>query len=91
MYVDTLCNQLYQQYDFLLRHVPLYSSRRRLIGEIDILAIAGGHCDIYEVKCSYRLSKARRQLKKIKKILSRDSLVRDSFFYCGGARKLVKI
>ena len=79
------------QYDFLLCNVPLYSSRHRRIAEIDILAVAGQYCDIYEVKCSYRLAKAKKQLGKIKKILSRDSFVRDSFFYCGESRKLIKI
>jgi len=89
--VDTLCDRLYSQYDVVLQHVPLYSSRRRCIAEIDILAVAGNCYDIYEVKCSHRLTKARRQLTKIKKILSRDSVVRDSFFYCGGSRLLVKL
>ncbi len=89
--MDALCDRLYSQYDVVLQHVPLYSSRRRCIAEIDVLAVTGNYCDIYEVKCSHRLTKARRQLVKIKKILSRDSIVRDSFFYCGGSRLLVKL
>ncbi|MBI4152044.1 hypothetical protein HY496_03665 [Candidatus Woesearchaeota archaeon] len=91
-YLDDLCHRLGNQYDFLLRNVPLYSSRsKRQVAEIDILAVSGQVCDIYEVKCSYRLAKARKQLGRIKKILSRDSLVRDSYFYWGGARTLIKM
>jgi len=71
--------------------VPLYSKRKRRIAEIDILAINGKYHDVYEVKCSYRIVKARKQLQKIRKILSRHSNVRNAFFYCGSSNKLIKM
>jgi len=72
--------------------VPLYSKRRRLVAEVDILAFEDGFCDIYEVKCSHRISKARRQVRKIKKILSLDSNnVRDGFFFCGESGNLLPV
>lgn len=89
--MDVLFNRLSPRYDFLLRNVLLYSARHRRVAEIDLLGVAGKFCDIYEVKCSYRLTKAKKQLWRIKKILARDSVVRDSFFYCGGSRTLIRI
>jgi len=65
--------------------------RKRLIGEIDILAYKEGYCDVYEVKCSYRISKAKRQMKKIKKILSPLSRVRNCFFFCGESGTLLAV
>lgn len=82
-YVDALCERIQTEYDLILRNVPLYSDKRRLIGEIDVIAYKSGICDIYEVKCSHRISKARRQIAKFKKILSRDSVVHAGYFFCG--------
>jgi len=87
-YMEDLCERLKPRYDILLRNVPLYSKRKRLIGEIDVLAIKEDFCDIYEVKCSYRISKARRQLRKLKKVLSFQSTVRKLFFFCGESNRL---
>lgn len=89
--METLCSMIESKYDLLLRNVPLYSNRNRRIAEIDILAVEGKNQDIYEVKCSHRVVKARHQLQKIRKILSKSSMVRDTFFYCGEAGKLLKI
>jgi hypothetical protein len=87
-YLESLCSEIGPRYDVVLRNVPLYSVRNRLIGEIDVLAIKDNYCDIYEVKCSYRIHKARRQLRKIKKILSLESQVRNLFFFCGASGAL---
>jgi len=61
------------------------------VGEIDILAFKDNYCDIYEVKCSYRKSKAKRQLSKIRKIVSRKSKVRNVFFFCGESGRMEAI
>ena len=90
-YVDTLCERIHADYELLLRNVPLYSNRRRLIGEIDVLAYKEGYCDIYEVKCSHRISKARRQVSKFMKILSQGSKVRSGFFFCGESGALMPL
>jgi len=94
-----LCRRLESEYDSILTHVPLYSfktkrkksNKKRRIAEIDILAINKNYCDVYEVKCSYRIVKAKHQLNKIKKILSSTSKVRNSFFYCGEGDQIIKI
>jgi hypothetical protein len=69
--------------------VPLYSPKKRLVGEIDVLAFKDDVCDIYEVKCSYRIAKAKRQLEKVKKHIEKASPVRNIFFFCGEAESLV--
>ena len=64
-------------------HVPLYSKKQRLVGEIDLLAVKGDYCDIYEVKCSYRIFKARKQLERFRKVMSQETEVRNLYFFCG--------
>jgi len=93
-HVSGLCEKLKPDYDLILRNVPLYvknRKRQRRIAEIDILAINGGYWDIYEVKCSYRITKARMQLNKIRKILYTTSSVRHTYFYCGASDRIIKI
>jgi hypothetical protein len=90
-YVFSLCSTLNALYDKIETHVPLYSSKRRLVGEIDILAFKNGICDIYEVKCSHRISKAKRQLKKLRKLMSLRLKVGKTFFFCGESNVLITI
>ena len=87
-YIEALCGQINPHYDVLLRNIPLYSKRKRLVGEIDVLAIKDDYCDIYEVKCSYRVVKAKRQLLKIRKLLKSQKKVRNSCFFCGESGKI---
>lgn len=80
------------KYDVIYTNVPLYSKKNRLVGEIDILAFRDGYYDIFEVKCSFRLSKAKRQLRKIKKIISSiDTRVNNLFFFCGESGTLTEV
>ncbi|MBR9699439.1 hypothetical protein GOV09_03220 [Candidatus Woesearchaeota archaeon] len=88
-YLEDLFQRLSSQYDIILKNVPLYSKRKRKVAEIDILACRDGVCDIYEVKCSHRITKARKQLRKIEKLLP--SKVRSSFFFCGESGLLTVI
>lgn len=89
--MDVLCEQLQPQYEVLLQGVPLYSKRNRKVAEIDVLAINRNYCDVYEVKCSPRIVKARKQLNKIRKHLSKSSLLRHTYFYCGESEQLFKM
>ncbi len=91
-YVVELKRKLEPDYDFILTHVPFYKRERRkqkLAGEIDLLARKGDWYDIYEVKCSARVTKARKQLKRIKKMSVFD--IRETFFYCGNSALIMKI
>jgi len=92
-YVEALCEQIDPHYDLILKHVPLFTTRRaskkkRLVGEIDILAFKDEFYDVYEVKCSHRITKARKQLERIKKSLKMDRKLRNSYFFCGESGQL---
>ncbi|MBN1793216.1 hypothetical protein JW826_06040 [Candidatus Woesearchaeota archaeon] len=99
-YVEALCRRIEPRYDLILKHIPLYaktrSSKRKrhsarkmsLVGEIDVLAYKGGSCDAYEVKCSYRVLKARKQLTRVRKLLRYEQKIRKSYFYCGESGKI---
>ena len=69
-------------------NVPIRHSKRSL-GEIDIMAKKGDRLDLYEVKCSYRIFKARKQLNRIKRHLNINNA--RSYFYCGSSKLLVTI
>ena len=91
-YVIELKRKLEPDYDLILTHVPLYKQEKRkqkLAAEIDLLARKGDHYDIYEVKCSARVTKARKQLSRIKRISLFD--IREAFFYCGNSALIIKM
>lgn len=74
----------------IYRSLPLFSERNRLIGEIDLVAVNATSVDVFEVKCSFRPVKARKQLLKIKKIFGNDLDV-SVFFYHGDGEQLVRM
>jgi len=84
-YVKELVSLIRPNYDSISTHIFL-SNNKRVIGEIDIVAEKNGKIDVFEVKCSYRIYKARQQLRKIKKYL--DKPINNFFFYCGSANLL---
>ena len=88
--VDSLHRFIRSQYDSTHTHLLIFSKKKRVKAEVDLIGIRGDKVDIFEVKCSYRISKARRQLKKIKKEFSlsqKYNRIR-TFFYCGASREL---
>ncbi len=85
-YVLELKNKIKDSYDSISVNVPLKHSKRSL-GEIDIIARKGNRLDLYEVKCSYRILKAKKQLNRIKKYLNLKNA--GSYFYCGNSKLLV--
>jgi hypothetical protein len=88
--VDALYSRIKPDYDSIQRNVPIYSKRKRLVAEIDILAEKEGKYDVYEVKCSHRIYKAKKQLNKIKKIFHKESKhVKNMYFYCGESKALL--
>ena len=69
IYLENLCEKIKSDYDSVSKNVRLFSKRGRVIAEIDLLATRENSCDAYEVKCSYRITKAKKQLQKIKKLM----------------------
>ncbi|HLD01211.1 MAG TPA: hypothetical protein VJC39_05710 [Candidatus Nanoarchaeia archaeon] len=70
--------------------MPVYSSKRRssILAEIDLLAQNEDCLDVYEVKCSFRITKARKQLTRIKKLMPE---VNRLFFFCGSSGVITQI
>lgn len=87
-YVLELSNKIRNNYDSISVNVPIRHSKRSL-GEIDIMAKKGSRLDLYEVKCSYRIFKARKQLNRIKRHLNINNA--RSYFYCGSSKLLVTV
>ena len=87
-YVLELSSRIKDSYDSLSLNVPIKHEKRSL-GEIDIVAKKGNRLDLYEVKCSYRIVKAKKQLKRIKNILNLKNA--RSYFYCGNSNVLVTV
>ncbi|MDP3765421.1 MAG: hypothetical protein Q8R04_02830 [Nanoarchaeota archaeon] len=87
-YVMELSNSIKDNYDSISVKVPVKHSKRSL-GEIDIVAKKGNRFDLYEVKCSYRILKTKKQLNRIKKYLNLKNA--RSYFYCGNSKLLVTI
>jgi hypothetical protein len=51
-----------------------------------------GRYDIYEVKCSHRFYKARKQLTRIRKLLGKEQKeICNVFFYCGESKLLMNM
>ena len=88
MYLENLCDQIKSDYDSISKNVRLFSKKGRVIAEIDILAIKEDTYDIYEVKCSHRITKARKQLYKIKRLMPHIS---NMFFFCGSSGLLKRM
>jgi len=81
-YVVELRDKIRHKYDSISVNVKV-TGRKRSLGEIDIIARKGKNIDLYEVKCSYRIVKARKQLTRVKRLLNIQHA--RSFFYCGSS------
>ncbi|MBI2663844.1 hypothetical protein HYX10_00695 [Candidatus Woesearchaeota archaeon] len=86
-YVIELCERIKEDYDSVSLNVPVRSDKR-LIGEADIIARKGSSVDVYEVKCSHRIIKARKQLRRLGKYFSN---INKFYFYCGSSGLLVLV
>lgn len=87
-YVQQLVRQIRPEYDDISTHLTL-EKKKRVIAEIDVVARKGNQLHFFEVKCSYRIIKARKQLQKVKKIFR--SYETAYFFYCGAGNQLVEV
>ena len=88
IYLHDLCEKIKYDYDSLSTNVRLFSKRGRVLAEIDLLAVRENSCDVYEVKCSYRITKAKKQLLRIKRLMPH---VKTLFFFCGESGMLKEV
>ena len=94
-YVQKLYEQIKNSYDTIDKHVSVDNTKRRM-AEVDIIAKRGNVVDVYEVKCSYRIVKAKKQLKRIRQILNLERKILNAekmnlFFFCGASSRLEEV
>jgi predicted RecB family endonuclease len=85
-YTSELVEQIKHNYDSLSTNV-LLKKKKRSLGEIDILAKKGERYDAYEVKCSFRITKAKKQAKGLRKHFGK--AIDHIYFYCGATATLI--
>ncbi|MBI2144797.1 hypothetical protein HYU18_00580 [Candidatus Woesearchaeota archaeon] len=89
-YVEELCARIKGDYDSVSKHVTV-RAKKRMLAEVDVLAKKGESVDIYEVKCSPRVVKAKRQLRKLSRYLGGSMNIANYYFYCGSSHSLMTI
>ena len=87
-YVLELRNKIKHKYDFISTNVKI-PGRKRNLGEIDLIARKGQNFDLYEVKCSHRIVKAKKQLHRVQRLLHLDNS--RMYFYCGSSGALMGV
>lgn len=87
-YVFELKDKIKHRYDSISVNVKV-TGKKRSLGEIDLIARKGKKIDIYEVKCSHRIVKARKQLKRIQRLMNLNRA--STYFYCGSSGMLVSV
>ena len=85
-YVLELRDKVKHKYDFVSTNIKI-SSRKRSLAEIDLIGRKGEIIDLYEVKCSHRLVKAKKQLERAKRLLQLHNS--KAYFYCGSSGALM--
>jgi len=88
-YVEELCGAIKGRYDSVSKHVTV-RAKKRMLAEADVLARRGDSVDIYEVKCSPRVTKAKRQLRKLSKYLVSLNIA-NCYMYCGSSHSITNI
>ena len=87
-YVLELRDKIKHKYDFVTVNVKV-AGKKRSLGEIDIVAKKGNKVDLYEVKCSHRILKAKKQLQRMKRLMNLDKS--RGYFYCGSSGALTSV
>ena len=88
-YVEDLKRRVESRYDEVLVNHKIYA-RKRIVAEADLVGLRGGHADIYEVKCSFRPTKAKAQLRKLKRIFAHSYAIDSLFFYPANTQRLYR-
>ena len=87
-YVLELKDKIKHKYDFISVNVKV-ASKKRSLGEIDLIAKKGNKVDLYEVKCSHRILKAKKQLQRMKRLMNLQKS--KTYFYCGSSGSLTGV
>ena len=88
--MEELCSKIRGNYDSVSKHITI-RAKKRMIAEVEVLARKGESVDLYEVKCSPRLVKAKRQLRKLNKYLGIGMKISNCYFYCGSSHSIMAV
>lgn len=88
LYTKQLYDKIIDEYDSVSTNV-LIQKKKRSVAEIDIVAKKGDSYDLYEVKCSFRITKAKKQAKSFRKHFGR--AIKNIYFYCGATASLIML
>jgi hypothetical protein len=86
-YVQELYKKVQDRYDYLILDYNL-SRNKRKIGQIDLAGVKDDKTDLFEVKCSFRVHKAMKQLIRAKKNAQTNGQL---YFYCGSSGQIKEI
>lgn len=86
-YVLELYKRLQDSYDYLILDYNIRNNKRNL-GQVDLAGVKGTKTDLYEVKCSFRIHKAVKQLKRAQRMMNVHG---NLFFYCGSSGQLQEV
>ena len=89
VFVNNLCNALKGSFDYVEANKEISTFNSNIL-EIDVFALRGDDVYLFEVKCSHRISKATKLLRRAKKYFSEYDTVK-LLFYNGSANKLVEL
>ncbi len=78
--MSELIDKISSRYDSISSNVYFPISRKS-DAEVDVFAIRGKKIDLYEVKCSFRIVKARQQLRRAKRYFRAEN----TYLYCGSS------
>jgi hypothetical protein len=80
-YVQELSKKVRDKYDYLILDYEL-SKDKRMLGQVDLCGVKNDRVDLYEVKCSPRIHKATKQLKRAQRLMNTHG---ELYFYCGAS------
>ena len=86
-YVQELYKKVQDRYDYLILDYEI-GTNKRLLGQVDLAGVRKDKTDLFEVKCSYRIHKAQKQLKRAQKIMRVQG---NLFFYCGSSGQIEQV
>ena len=86
-YVQDLYKKIQDRYDYLILDYEIGKSKRTL-GQVDLAGVKDRNIDLYEVKCSYRIHKAEKQLRRARRIMR---IKGQLYFYCGSSGQIEEV
>ena len=86
-FVLELYKKVQDRYDYLILDYTI-ANKKRMLGQVDLCGVKDDRTDLYEVKCSPRVHKAVKQLRRAQRIMNVNG---NLFFYCGSSGAIQEV